>query len=374
MTAARTLRFGMRWGLAALCCALLATAAAPPARAADGFVVESERGTLELGGRVQAGYDLPLPRGLQPSDDADRRFRLKQVRLSVDGELLRELSYEMSLDMRSADGMPVAKDLWLAWAPLGWLQLKMGQLKMPLSRHRLASDSGLLFLDRGHYASRFVPGRDIGAQVALRPGARKLEASFGAFTGQGANSTADDALGLPTLAGRVRWMPLAPLKNREGDFARSHSPALELGAGAAWSHDSAEHPQQGSLGAIDGTKLQWAADVALAWRGGFVAAELSVARFTPEVGPAYFGAGYLLQASYLVAPWRVEPVVAFEDLNPSDQIGTDRERTVSMGLNIYPLADDHFRAHLAYRLHLASGTDDEPWSQDELTLLVQLRL
>jgi len=344
------------------------------AAADDGLLVESESGALELGGRVQAGYELPMDRGPQPDDDSERRFRLKQVRLSVDGELLRELSYEMSLDLRSDGGSPEAKDLWLAWAPLGWLQLKAGQFKMPFSRHRLASDSKLLFLQRGHHAGDFVPGRDIGAQVALRPGARKVEASVAAYTGQGPNATTDDAEGLPALAARVRWMPLARLKGHEGDFRRSPTPALELGAAGAWSKDAAEHPEGGSLGAIEGTKLQWGGDVALAWRGFFVAGELAMARYTPTEGPAYYGAGYLLQVSYLISLLRLEPALQFEDLNPSDRNDSDRERTVALGLNLYPLDDQRFRVHLAYRLHLASGADDEPWRQDDLNLLVQLCL
>ncbi len=346
-----------------------------PSLASAQLRVQNEKGFLDLKGRVQTGYTHRfLPEG--DDDHKKDRFRLKQARVQAKGEFYRDYNFKISLELsRQAR----AKDLNISWNPCESLELKMGQFKVPISKQRLQSSSRLLFVSRARVADDFVPGRDIGAMLSWRSEDDRYSFNAGAFTGRGSNTSEDDRHGLPLLAMRLEWTPLAKLKKGEGDVKRSRRFALGLGADLAWSKDgeplgAPDKPEP--LHSIDGRKLLYGADLTLKYKGFFLTTELRGASFKPEEGPEYYAAGWLFQLSYFMKSLRLEPKLAVSDLNPSDILEEDRESSLLMGLNFYPRKSHNLKLVLDYAQRFPEGSlgdwGAEGWAKDEIHLLVQL--
>jgi len=222
----------------------------------------------------------------------------------------------------------------------------------------------MLFVERPGLAD-FVRARELGAAVKVHTPLEHYSAEVGAFNGMGENTTREDAEGFPLLSFRVEAMPLAVLEGGEGDVARSPEPALALGAHVAYTQDALADDEEPSLTRIDGARLQYGGDIAFKWAGFYFGGEFVGAWYRPDAGAEWFGAGWLLQSSYYVAPIRCEAAVRYDELNPSDQLDDDRERTLSFGLNAYPFESQSFKLQASYALAF-EGRDDD------LTFLVQL--
>jgi len=375
--------------------AALALACAPGTSSAAGpLTLGATPQQLEVSGRVQAGYIQVLEQDEDTGDSGDR-FALGQVRLQLRGLVRPGFDYEIAAEFASSSALPATKDAWLGYEPADWLRLQLGQYKVPSSRHRLASDAKLLFISRPDLTDDLVPGRDVGLRADLRSPERSLVFSFGAFTGQGENPRKDDSEGLPLLAGRLAWQPLAKLSSGEGDLERSAALALGLGVYGAWSRSSL--PQAASvtaagltatsglgglaglvgtapspLGAIDGDKTLLGADLTLKWRGLFLSAEATAARFEPKAGDDYLARALLLQAAYAIEGLNLEPAVRFDVLDPSDGTTGDLQPTLTWGLSYFPLQDRLLRVQLNYEQRLERGGDDsEAWDDDRVLLFAQ---
>ncbi|MBU0554259.1 OprO/OprP family phosphate-selective porin [Myxococcota bacterium] len=340
------------------------------------FKIEDDAGEIEVSGRVQAGYNY---RFLQDDDEdqSKNRVRFKQARFGVKGDLYDDYTIDLEFDLVGHGGYPKPTSIWTEWRPNSRFSARIGQFKTPLSAHRLVSGRDLLFINRPRVADDLVPGRDIGAQIDLKlklGEAGRVVAQLGAFNHQGANTTEDDAKGTPLLIGRLELSPWGALKGGEGGVGPRRL-ALRLGLSAGWSDDAsgggADEPLLDPLHSINGQKAIYSADLALKVAGLFFSAELTSARYAPDEGAAYFAAGYLVQLSYYIQAIHLEPALRFDDLNPSDAVAGDRERTLTMGLNLYPNGRHELKMMLDYTHHLADG-GDEAWREDEVMLLCQL--
>lgn len=341
--------------------------------AASAFEIEDERGELDIEGRIQPGYTMRfLHEGEEDRDSS--RFFLNQARVKLDGSLVQGFSFELALDLAEHAAVE-PKDLWVGYAPTEWLEFKAGQMKTPFSWDRLQPVGQLSFIKRPGTTSELVPGRDVGVQADVHTITGKAGLAAGAFTGQGANAWKDDDAGSPLLAARAHWMPLYTVHSGHSDLRRTGKPALGLGVSGAWSRDRVtgeEEERVVGLHHIDGDKLLLGADLVLRYRGLFVHAELVSARFTPTAGGAWTGAGLVVQAAYYIDPVRLEPALRLDDLNPSDQVTDDRQRTLTYALNFYPTRTHDLKLLLDYRQHLPAAEAEEGWKQDDLTLVMQL--
>lgn len=338
--------------------------------------LEHADGAVDLGGRIQTGYNHRFLHG-DDDDYRKNRFRMKQVRVELEGEFYEVLSMEIGIDFRSNNGGPEAKDLWTAWSPNDWFAIKTGQFKVPVSRDRLTSGAKLLFASRPTVADEFVPGRDIGMMATLRTEDKRYKMSIGAFNNRGANSVEEDDVGAPMVAARLEIMPFDYVRNGQGDHRRTRTIAVALGINGTVARDGApilDGVDPVALHSIDGEKYLYGGDLTLKYRGLFLSAELLLAHFSPETGPSYNAAGALFQGSYYVDSLRLEPALRFEYFNPSDITDEDRERTFTFGLNMYPYRNNDlkFLLNYVYRLPSEGGLTGDGWKEDEVMLLLQL--
>jgi len=223
----------------------------------------------------------------------------------------------------------------------------------------------------------FVPGRDIGAMSSLRTVDTRYGLHLGAFTGRGEDVDEDDHRGSPLLAVRMVAMPLARVYPAAGDVEQTGRLAVGLGLNAAWSRDGESLEPGDTAHSIAGDKLLYGGDLTLKYRGFYLTAELLLAAYWPDHGVTWYAGGYLLQASYYIAPLHLEPAVRFDDFNPSDIVPDDRETSLSFGLNAYPRHDHRVKLQVDYTHRLPSGwlTDhaaDEGWAESQLNATVQV--
>lgn len=310
--------------------------------------LEDQNFSLDLGGRVQPGYQFDL------ESKEDRHFFFGQNRLSLGLEAWGMFEAEFTLDFNSNGGYPEVKDLYASYVGLDWMSVQMGQFKVPASKQRLVSGSSSLFIERSPLSSDFVPGRDLGLALSLHTPLQHYALKLGAFTGQGENMRKDDEEGFPLFSARLEAMPFAPLSKGEGDVEYSDAFSMMVGAYGTYSRDAAAEPD---LQRIDGERWLYGGDLSMKFRGLFVSAEFAGAYYQPSLGESYYGAGFIAQASYFIAPIYLEPALRFDQLNPNDLLEDDLQRSVSFGLNAYPLQSHALKFMLNYTLGLEGQND-----------------
>lgn len=259
----------------------------------------------------------------------------------------------------------------------------MGQMKVPYGRKQLVPEHAQSIVRRPEVVNDFLPGRDRGLMLRARTPVRDWTAWAGVFTGNGENRKYDDAAGKPLWVARVEWAPLGQLGGDEGDHGHSPRPLVLAGLNAATSRDKApalEDPRD-YLRTIDGEKLLYGGDLALKWRGWHAGFEFDHALLTPENGGDFRAGGYMVQLQYAwllpwapVKGWVLEPVVAYDEFNPDHTRADDTRRGLTTGLNLMPDGHDlKIMLNWLHRFKLRSE-DENPWKEDELRLVVQLRV
>ena len=324
---------------------------------------------VDLSGRVQAGYNYRFL--FEGDDDHEKnRFFLGQSRIKLEVLFMDELSAELAMDLRGNDGLPEAKDIWLAWEPAEFFNITLGQFKVPVSRQRMLSGAKLNFKKRSNVTDDMLPGRDIGAMVTLAVLDKKYKLMLGAFTGKGDNQEEDDNEGKPLFAARIEAKPFGKVKKGEGDHKHSDF-GLLIGVNGSYSQDG-DPPPEDALHSVDGTKLLYGGDITIKFKGIFLTAEYLVAHYTPKEGKEFKAGGYMVQASYFLEALGLEPAVRFSNFNPSDLLDNNQETTLDFGLNYYPLESHELKAMLGYSYHFKGDNADEKWKEDEITLTVQM--
>lgn len=144
---------------------------------------------VELDGYLQPQFRL---RQNSPVQDDTNGFRFARVRpmirakTQLDGGLELGAFFEVELQpsFQLIDGFAgVTKK----FANHGLLVIDLGQMRVPISRQQLLSDSRIAFVDKAQLAS-IAPRRDLGGRVTfLRPGVRQVKAIAGVFNGEGPN-------------------------------------------------------------------------------------------------------------------------------------------------------------------------------------------
>lgn len=217
-----------------------------------------------------------------------------------------------------------------------WLQVQIGQFRVPFSRQELVSGTRLQFADSSLWSGqgnasgvRFVLSFDTGVMVWGWAGPRDLvEYYAGVFNGKGPNNPFN-LDGFFLYAGRVVVNPLGrPRSFQEGAVGLSREPAISVGLNAAGqirqvglvTLPGATSPTPNRIRAISlGADL-----FASAW-GASLYAEL-YARDTEETdthaAPNTQSLGWLVQAGYFIpAPYvreHLEVVARVQRFDPSD--------------------------------------------------------
>ncbi|MCB1048279.1 MAG: hypothetical protein KDC10_13880 [Calditrichaeota bacterium] len=355
------------------------------------------QGHLEIDGRIRVGFHH---RWLFPEDpDQDRnkdRIYVQQARLRLSGwQYSSHLRWEMQFELRGYNGLErepgheldhqgvEAKDLHLSWVPNDLWTLRAGQFKVPYGRKQLVGLHEQSLVRRADLVDGFLPGRDRGLMLRGRTGDRVLTGWAGVFSGNGENLQYNDSRGGWLWVGRLQWQPFGDIGDGEGDHLGLARPLLLLGVNATSSVDRPPLDPEALeyKRTVDGRKRLLGADASLKWLGWQLMAEVDHARFQPAVGGRYRAGGWLGQVSHCarldalgLKGWLLEPVLSYDEYNPSDRTADDTQRTLTTWLNLMPdghdlkLMLDWFH-RLKYR-----DTDRNPWKEDEIRAIVQLAI
>lgn len=256
---------------------------------------------------VQTGYDS----GASSNFSLPPGVNLVRSRVVVHGQAHPLLQVRMEFNL--SDRVDLL-DVYALVPIRRWLQVQIGQFRVPFSRQELTSGSRYQFADRALWAGsanssgvRFIPSFDQGVMVWGWAGPRDLvEYYAGFFNGKGANSPFN-LDGFFLYAGRVAVNPLGrPRALQEGAVNLSDAATLAIGVNAA-----AQIRQIGQVtleGRADPVPNRIfvrsvGADVFFAMRGASLYGELYF-RDTEETdtraAPNTQSLGWLLQAGYFL--------------------------------------------------------------------------
>lgn len=370
------------------------------AAAQDGrtqYSLTRPRGRIELEARLRTAWHHRwlFPGESDPDHNKDR-FYVESARLKFSGLQYRfHMAWEIQLEARGYNGLEreagheedfsgvEARDLHLSWVPSDQFTLRMGQQKVPYGRKQLVPEHAESIVKDPEVVDEFLPGRDRGLLLRARTPVRDWTLWAGVFSGNGENRKYDDPAGRPLWTTRLEWAPLGEFSAEEGDFSHARRPRLLAGLNVAQSRDRRpvlEDPLD-ALRTIDGEKLLYGGDLSLKWRGWSTCFEFDHARLRPDAGGEFRAGGYLVQAGHaLRLPWAatrgwvLEPVLEYDEFNPDSRRRHDTRRSLLAGLNLMPDGHDlKIMLDWMHRFKLNEG-DANPWKEDELRLIVQLRV
>jgi len=275
--------------------------------------------TFKIGGYVQ-----PQGRIRQDDDVAqfdENGFRFRRARLTLEGarrhgdvEFAVAVETELTPEFQLLDGYIAARSCLVgdgAW------EIDLGQLKAPVSRQTLLSDSRLAFVDKAELAS-LAPDRQLGALGRLTvPQLPMLVLTGGVFNGEGRNQVQNvDQRFL--YAGRLEVRPLGRTVKlaesaHDGDFA-------VVGLSVA--------RNRGGTGTSVETSTYLGGDVAFAFKGVSGTVEYLQVEHAFSDGsalPDYKANGFDAQLAYLVplpgyAADRLEIGARFEEIDRNDTL------------------------------------------------------
>ncbi|MDP2307338.1 MAG: porin [Pseudomonadota bacterium] len=237
---------------------------------------------------------------------------------------------------------PQLTDASLIIAPLAFVTVNLGQMKVPFSLHRLASDTRRQLPQGVGFLSEAGIGREIGASVAVDvPIAGKTLGTFtsGVYNGEGANRIQNVNQRF-LFAQRVL---VTPFGARPG-FSEGTQRALYVGIGGGWLYDYEGDGLTAAESNTFGVELQVAWNVlsfqAEAVDQDIVNANAAVADY--HVKGAYGQLGCFVPAAWLRD--HVELVGRFEAAEPNTAFGAEEGeaqadlqaiQTITGGVNLY---------------------------------------
>jgi len=170
-------------------------------------------------------------------------FRLRRVRVGLEGHLYTTVSYLVELDIVDSEqsGGPL-HEAWVDWTPCHWFGVTAGFQKFLLVRTMMDSSAQLAHVDRALGATAMSPEESLGVSIHSEPWKDHLTLSFGVFNAgervsgffqgwQPAGVTLGNRFENLAYSGRVDLVPLGPIGRGEPDLWKEHSFRLALGGG-----------------------------------------------------------------------------------------------------------------------------------------------
>jgi len=298
-------------------------------------------------------------------------FDVQRARLAFSGNALHnEFYYKLEADFvggADKDGdaweesyfggdekSPELLDAYIGWKACDWLDLMMGQFKVPVSRQFMADPWGLQFADRSLTSYYFDLGRQTGLMGKLDLADGQVELGGGIFngisTGEGANRTAVDTkhTGLVNL----RWDVMGNMNPYvEGDVDWTDEAAVSLGAAYAYS-DADSYMGEVELNNID-------VDANLKVQGFSLHGEFYTASYDLDQGDNVEPLGFYLQAGYFFEPktWELAARYGYVDCDEGMSAGVcaglDKINTIDVSINYY-----WWKHHLKAQLGMSIVNED----------------
>jgi len=326
--------------------ALLAGAASPAhaeAGYAKGFFLKADDGdksyALVINGAFQTRFTLTVP---EAGDDS-YAFDVVRARISLNGHVLsKALTYSFLADFGHGDTQ--LKDLYIDYAPIDALRIRVGQWKRPFSRPFMGSSNAQQLVDEALTDAAFGVGRDLG--LALHNGYEQspvFEWVVGLFNGTGEKPW---YTGKVAVTGDSGTLTSASRTNVPSQFRPLLVARVGYNYGDAAGEGYSEpdlHPEKGlrfsvaagAMADLGGADRTGAAELDFILKiSGFAATGGGFVRVSTDPGsdanPVY---GVNLQAGYVLGG-RVEPALRFARVMPSDDTQSTLQE-LALGLNLY---------------------------------------
>lgn len=136
-------------------------------------------------------------------------FRIRRARVGLRGEIVKSISYHLQVDVVDS---PILVDAAVEIGFIPYVQLILGQFKVPFSLENLTSSGELDTINRSQTVRNLCPGQDIGAKgrdigLVVSGDYAWLKWTLGVFNGSGINTR--DLNEKKDLVGRVVLNPLS---------------------------------------------------------------------------------------------------------------------------------------------------------------------
>jgi hypothetical protein len=308
----------------------------------------------KISGFVQGLYQANLN---DKGELLDNTFRMRRVRMSVEGTLVKGLTYKIQGDFSRS---PMLVDAFLKYKPCNEFAIQIGQFKTPFSIESPINPVNLEIFDYGEGIQKLVGysdvcgvgslGRDLGimATGSLFPVETQygekfgiVDYSIGVFNGNGANQL--DNNNRKDIVGRLEVHPGLKAITLSGSYYYGKY------------YKDEEN---------NGTRNRWAAgaqynDGKLVLRGEYISGKTG---YVPTVIPedlGYFNSnGYYAQAGYYfqAGEQKIMPVLRYEHFTANDAVTNGGTNWYTAGINYWPLKSVNFK--LDYSLvQKESGTN-----------------
>lgn len=318
-------------------------------RKGRGFLLRGADGDFELsvGGRIQWRFTYDFWAANPDTGGADApNFETPRVRLGFQGHAFDpRLRYRLLIDAsggrpETAVGFPnlvddfkastsfaELKDAFVAYGFDPAFGVRLGQFKIPYSRHALTGVGALQFVDRAVTNDVFGAGRDAGVEIAggfLGEDDDVLAYAAGVFDGEEANAPNDDE-GL-LWAGRIVANPWGAVDGPEGALAGDEPFRASVGVSArVHQNDGFSAKGDDWFAAVDG---------AARWRGFFVQGEAHYADWNRTGGGDPTAFGWFAQLGRTILPGELDVAVRFARVDRNDDANGDasaREYLLAVG-------------------------------------------
>lgn len=266
----------------------------------DGFFIASptNRFRLKIDGFVRTLYALyvvyPERRdvtALDPSRHIDKQgLQLLGARLRFTGHLFSpRIRYALSLEAAYSPHLRIAS---LTFKPWDFMEVTVGQFKVPDSYQYLKLSGWMLFTDRAAATLGFASGHDIGALVTFRQWKARVFQQVGVFNGSGANAP-NDNLDLLYLV-RFGVEPFGRMPVTEDDVKRTRT--FRLHGAVSGSYNLVRTGDTDGDRVYDDNKAVYkvGVELAVAWKGLSAQAEFFYRvedhgkTVSPEHCPAFY--------------------------------------------------------------------------------------
>jgi hypothetical protein len=205
-----------------------------------------KKGSFEMDfhARIQAwggwvGEDSLLSQGDRMQEYG---FRLRRARFGIDGQLVKNLTYKLELDLfdQEKSGGPLY-EAWMNYEPTHYFGVRAGLTKFLYSREEMLGSSGLTHLDESVASRAMAPGSQAGVMIYSEPVEDKLKISFGVYNGlqrrasffegyEGIGISLGNKFERLSYAGRIDATPMGDLGS---DIADLNNSPFRIGFGGA---------------------------------------------------------------------------------------------------------------------------------------------
>lgn len=295
----------------------------------------------KISGFVQGMYQANLSKDCELLDNT---LRMRRVRLSVDGNLSKTVSYKIQGDFTRS---PMLVDAYVKYKPCREFAIQLGQFKTPFTLESPINPVNLEIFDYGESVQQLVGykdvcgvgalGRDLGimATGSLFPVENEngyqysiVDYSIGVFNGNGANQL--DNNNRKDLVGRLEVHPGLKTLTLSGSYYYGK-----------YYKDEENY----------GTRNRWAAgaqynDGKLVLRGEYIGGKTGYAPTTIPEDLGYFNSnGYYAQAGYYfqAGEQKIMPVLRYEHFAKDASITKGGTNWYTVGINYWPLKSVNFK-------------------------------